>query len=161
MDFITCRLCFYAGKALGNYHRLCYNRHSFAWHIEPGTLPLEKAALTKKEGTMGRLIDAVLSVWRIRRLSRAGKKAQALLALEVVLAVVALFFPIIGQAALTVDILLLHVNLREKLAWIFFIWVMPFVGPLFYLLFGPHHPPAPVQAPASPAKPPVPPASSR
>ncbi len=98
---------------------------------------------------MGRLIDAVLAVWRIRRLGRAGeKKARLLLLVEVTLAVVALFFPIIGQAVLTVDILLLRVNLREKLAWIFFIWVMPFVGPLFYLLFGPHRAPAPVQVPA-------------
>jgi uncharacterized BrkB/YihY/UPF0761 family membrane protein len=97
---------------------------------------------------MSRLVDAVLAVWRIRRMGRVGAKARVLLALEIALAIVALFFPIVGQAILTVDILLLRVNLSEKLAWIFFVWVMPFVGPLLYLLVGPHRPPA--QIPVSP-----------
>ena len=96
---------------------------------------------------MGRLIDAVLAVWRIRRLGRVGTKARLLLALEITLAIVALFFPIVGQAVLTVDILTLRVNLVEKLAWIFFVWVMPFVGPLLYLLVGPHRPPARITLP--------------
>jgi uncharacterized BrkB/YihY/UPF0761 family membrane protein len=88
---------------------------------------------------MARLIDAVLAVWRIRRLGRVGTKARVLLLAEVVLAMVALFFPIVGQAVLTVDILTLRVHLKEKLAWIFFVWVMPFAGPLLYLLVGPRH----------------------
>jgi uncharacterized BrkB/YihY/UPF0761 family membrane protein len=100
---------------------------------------------SEKGDYMGRLIDAVLAVWRIRRLGRAGAKARLLLLVEIILAIVALFFPILGQAVLTVDILTLRVNLIEKLAWIFFVWVMPFIGPLFYLLFGPHRVPAPAQ----------------
>src|SRR5690348_6031381 len=102
---------------------------------------------------MGRLIDTVLSVWRIRRMGRVGTRARLLLGAEIVLAVVALFFPIVGQAVLTVDILTLRVNLIEKLAWIFFVWVMPFVGPLLYLLIGPHRPPAQIQLPPQPAQP--------
>jgi phospholipase D-like protein len=116
--------------------RLIYNSEKVALR-----LPSER----KRVG-MARLIDAVLAVWRIRRNAQSGQKISLVLVLEILAAVVALFFPIVGQIVLTVDILFLHVNTREKLAWIFFIWVMPFVGPLLYLLVGPRRtaPPPPM-----------------
>jgi hypothetical protein len=101
---------------------------------------------------MGRLIEGVLAVWRIRRLGRSGPKARWLLLLEIALALVALIFPIIGQAVLTVDIFTLRVNLVEKLAWIFLVWVMPVAGPLLYLLVGPRRVPASTPAPLAPPR---------
>jgi hypothetical protein len=89
---------------------------------------------------MARFVDALLAIWRIRRNTQGGQKISPLLVLEIIAAGVAIFFPIVGQIALTVDIVLLRqVQVIEKLAWIFFVWVMPFVGPLFYLLVGPRH----------------------
>ncbi|HEY7125799.1 MAG TPA: PLD nuclease N-terminal domain-containing protein [Ktedonobacterales bacterium] len=106
---------------------------------------------------MGRLIDAVLAVWRIRRMGRVGTRARVLLALEITLAIVALFFPIVGQAALTVDVFTQRVVVSEKIAWTVLIWVLPFLGPLLYVFFGPRHKPThitlPQPAQAQPAQP--------
>ncbi len=50
--------------------------------------------------------------------------------------VVVLLIPIVGHIILTFMILGDDYSLGEKILWIAFVWLIPIIGPLIYLLLG-------------------------
>jgi hypothetical protein len=52
------------------------------------------------------------------------------------LLLVLVFVPIIGHIILTFMILFDDLSGGEKLLWLVVVWVIPFLGPLLYLLIG-------------------------
>ncbi len=54
----------------------------------------------------------------------------------VLLLLLLVFVPVVGHIILTIMILGDDLSTAEKLLWIVLIWVVWFVGPLLYLIFG-------------------------
>jgi hypothetical protein len=58
------------------------------------------------------------------------------LALNGCLALLVIFFPLVGHVILTVMILGDDLTTSEKLLWLVVVWLFWFIGPFLYLLLG-------------------------
>lgn len=56
--------------------------------------------------------------------------------LNSLLFLVCLLLPITGHIILTIMVLFEDQSILAKVAWLLFIWLVPIIGPLCYLLFG-------------------------
>ncbi len=54
----------------------------------------------------------------------------------IILMLVVIFIPIIGHLILTFMILGDDLSVGEKVLWLLVVWLIPFLGPLLYLLIG-------------------------